>query len=41
LAAIKERHDALLNWRYDPKSRLATIGLYYAPATSTSTYQDP
>jgi len=31
LGAIKERHDALLNWRYDPKSRLATISLYHAP----------
>lgn len=31
LGAIKERHDALLNWRYDPKSRLATVSLYHAP----------
>lgn len=31
LGAIKHHHDALLNWRYDPKSRLATISLYHAP----------
>lgn len=31
LGAIRDRHDALLNWRYDPKSRMATVSLYHAP----------
>lgn len=29
--AIKDHHDALLNWRFDPKSKLATVSLYHAP----------
>lgn len=31
LGAIEDRHDALLNWRYDPKSKMATVSLYHAP----------
>jgi hypothetical protein len=31
LGAIKDHHDALLNWRFDPKSKLATVSLYHAP----------
>jgi hypothetical protein len=31
LGAVKDHHDALLNWRFDPKSKLATVSLYHAP----------